>query len=269
LVAPDWLSGHLSDPQVQVIDVRNRADYMAGHITGAINVPVDATFGGGERSDRLAAVSDIRKLLSRSGVHQDKHLVLYDDGSFIHAARLFWVLEVFGQPRVSILNLGYPAWAGRDLPISAEVTIAEPSDYTPRIQPARMATALTTRVALNNPQVAIVDARAPDEYAGERSIAQRFGHIPGAINIPWSDNLQQGADGSRLASLDKLSTLYQEQLGDRQVIAYCNKGKQSALAYFVLRNLGYQVAAYDGSWYEWGNDPSLPIVNPQAGRSGQ
>jgi thiosulfate/3-mercaptopyruvate sulfurtransferase len=264
LVTPDWLQARLADPAIQLIDVRDRDHYQLGHIAGAINIPVDETFGAGERADRLAAVSDITDLFSRSGVRDDRHLVLYDDGSFTSAARLFWVLEVFGQQRVSVLNIGYRAWHAGKRPVSTEPPTVPATEYIARIQPEYMATALTTRVAMDNPAVVIVDTRATDEYAGKRSIAKRHGHIPGAINIPWSVNLRGGPEGTQIAPLDQLSALYRKQLGDRKVIAYCNKGKQSALAYFVLRNLGYQVAAYDGSWFEWGNDPQLPIVNPQA-----
>jgi thiosulfate/3-mercaptopyruvate sulfurtransferase len=77
--------------------------------------------------------------------------------------------------------------------------------------------------------------------------------------MPWDVNLEDGPDGPYLVSLERLEPLYRELIGDRSVIAYCNKGKQSALTYFVLRNLGYDVAAYDGSWHEWGNNPNLPI----------
>lgn len=259
LVESSWLQQRLGDASIQVIDVRSREDYQAGHIDQAISLPVDATFDSGERDGLLGGVSVVRDQLRRAGIRDDRQLVLYDDGSYIHAARMFWVLEVFGHEHVAILNIGYPAWQQLGLPTSDQATRLPESDFTPKIQPKRMATALTTRVATKNPRVLVLDARTEDEFLGRVTKAARAGRIPGAQSVPWSSNIEEGAYGPRLKPLATLAPMYRDIVGDQSVIAYCNKGKQSALTYFVLRSLGYDVAAYDGSWHEWGNSAHLPI----------
>ncbi|MDH3714681.1 MAG: sulfurtransferase [Gammaproteobacteria bacterium] len=253
-----WLRTNMARLDVVVVDSRESHEYAAGHITGAVSIPVAETFSSGARSDLLASISEIKELLRTAGVRNDDHIVLYDNGSFADAARVFWVFEVYGHEHISILNNGFEAWVKRGAPISTRSDTRQRSDYLPSVNPRRLATKLATRFAMQNDRIVLIDARTEAEYNGQESIASRHGHIPSARNVPASD-LIMGTE-PQFRPIDELADLFGDIPKDKQVITYCNKGKHAAMAYFTLRSLGYDVSAYDGSWYEWGNDLNLPIA---------
>lgn len=263
LVEASWLQKHIKDDKLTLIDTRHPDLYEQGHLPGAINLPVDDTFNPTDKSFLVAPISHIQKLFSQAGIKKDDHLVFYDHGNFIDAARAFWVFEIYGHQKLAILNMGYTGWVEQSLPISYTAHTRPVSNYVPTVLPQRLATKFSTRMGIENPDLVLVDVRTPEEYAGEKTIASRAGHIPNAINIPWDENLSGDGNDVRIVDLKKLGAQYDDLIGDRSVITYCNRGKQSALMYFVLRALGYNVAGYDGSWLEWGNDQRLPIIAPQ------
>ena len=260
---PDQVLKQIGTKNFVVIDVRPPEKYQEGHIDGSINIPVDNTFDKTNNVGLLAPISSIQDLFSKKGVTNEMELVLYDNGDFIHAARLFWVLEVFGHQKVSLLNSGYQGWVKQGLPVSRQIHELPPNNYVPAISSDRLATAFSTRLAIEDKNKTILDVRSPEEYLGKKSKSSRFGHIPRAINIPWDKVIDKSLEEPKLFELNKLSQIYGDIDKESRVIAYCNKGKQSGLTYFILRNLGYDVAAYDGSWSEWGNDSSMPIVGPE------
>ena len=253
-----WLKANLLRGDIAVVDTREAREFAAGHISGAVNIPVANTFSKDPRGDLLASISEIKELLRAAGIRNDDHIVLYDDGSFADAARVFWVLEVYGHEHISILNNGFQAWFKLRAPISTQEQPRKRSDYLPSVNPRRLATKFSTRFATRNDQVVLIDARSEAEYQGLESIASRHGHIPSARNVPASDLITGGEPQFR--PLDELASLFDDIPKNKQVITYCNKGKHAAMAYFTLRSLGYDVATYDGSWYEWGNDLNLPIA---------
>lgn len=254
------LARHEAD--LLLIDVRNSADYQHNHLPGAINLPAELTFNQKGDHTRIASLQQIRKLLSQLGVRNQDYLVLYDNGMLKNAAHVFWVLQTYGQKKISVLDSGINGWIADHNPLTQQVTTRPASNYIPSISTHRLATELATRLAMNNPYVAIIDARTHKEYLGLSSRAKRKGHIPHAINIPWSENLTHLTTVPHLKSWRALQSLYGMLHPNEQVIAYCNRGKESAVTYLVLRNLGYQVSVYDGAWLEWGNDEHLPIVDP-------
>ena len=261
-VSVNWLAKHLKDDHLLVIDTRPNASYKAGHIPRSVNVPVQATFNPDAPTDRVAPPLHIRKLFSQAGVSSDTQVVLYDDGGHIDAARVFWVLEVYGHNNVRLLDGGIAEWRKLSHSVSTGAESATPGDFHAVVQPERLATTLYMRNAIFDRNTVVIDARSAPEFQGELSITSRAGHIPNAINIPMSSNIENNTGLKKLKTTASLLNAYKNIEKSKKVITYCNRGKESALTYFVLRELGFDVAHYDGSWTEWSRDAQLPIEKP-------
>jgi thiosulfate/3-mercaptopyruvate sulfurtransferase len=259
LVEAQWLNQQLENETLQVVDVRPATAYLAGHIPGAVNIPMKKTFSPVPPLNHVGPVTYIQKLFGDAGISQDTTVVLYDDGEFADAGRVFWVFEVYGHRHIAVLNGGFVNWSQRGFSVSQDVPVPAPKKYVGLIQPERLATKLHTRLAVDDGNKIIIDARSVDEYAGKKSKASRFGHIANAVNVPWDRNLQQRNGVPLLRDRRELESLYEDFPRDKSIITYCNSGRRSSFTYFVLRYLGRDVSHYDGSWKEWGNDVKLPI----------
>lgn len=259
VVDTDWLQNYYKHHSVVVVDVRDISNYKEGHIPGAVNIPVQETFRTNSNIELVAPIGHIQELLSEAGIDNDTNIILYDDGEFVNAARVFWVLEVYGHKNLGILDGGLPLWTMKALPVSNTETVREPENYIPTIVPEILATKLSTRLAMDDSDKQIIDARSSDEYSGLKSATSRYGHIPNSVNIPSSLNYRNDNGINRIKPVEELNNIYKDIDSNKKVIAYCNKGKESALTYLILRRLGYRVSAYDGSWQEWSSDPKLPV----------
>ena len=263
LVDTDWLRQHLHDDKLRIVDTRERPVYLKGHIPGAVNIPAQETFNPAPPRDRVANLHHIRQVFRRAGINSGQTVVIYGDSGYIDAGRVFWVFEVYGHKQVKFLDGGFPAWRQQQHPVSTQVPEVEPGNYIPAVEPERLTTLLDMRLALEDDSKFILDARTTEEYLGKKSKARRFGHIPKATSIPAVQNFVKRNGVQMLKPREEVARLYAAVPKDRKVYAYCNRGKESSLTYTLLRQLGYDVAHYDGSWYEWGNDENLPIVKPQ------
>lgn len=256
------LNQALATQQYAILDARATTDYRKGHIVGAQNFPIDWTYERKKENGRIIEPGRIQIILRNLGLDVNTPIVVYDDGALVDAARLFWTLEVYGFKQVKILNVGFDTWLSQDYPTTTEVPKVAASQYVPVINHQRLATKFATQIATKNPNQLIIDARPNPAYLGEMSSAKRYGHIPKAINIPASHNLAQDDEFKSLQSVDALKKVYQAIPKDKKIILYCAIGRISSANYLALRELGYDVANYDASWKEWGNDFNLPIINP-------
>jgi len=242
LVDAVWLEAHLGDGNLRIVDmVTERNDYWRGHIPGAVYLNVDdARVKVPAGGYRLPTAEEGARLVSDLGIGPDTHVVIYDDSGGLHAARLFFTLDTLGHHAVSLLDGGIQAWRRAKLLVTSEVR--------------------RVRDRLSDPTLVLVDTRSPAEYAGKDVRARRGGHIPGAINIEWEQNLRP--DGT-FRSADELRAMYAAQAvtPDKTVVTYCQTHHRAAHTYFVLRLLGYpRLVGYDRSWSEWGNRDDLPIA---------
>ena len=262
VVEVDWLRVNRSNTQLLIIDVRDSDAYAAGHIAGAVNVPVNKTFTNEKSHSMVAPISAIQTIFTNAGISSDSDIVLYDGGQYVDAAREFWVLEVYGHKHVSILNGGFKFWQKIGYEISQSIPNLPVGQFIPTIVPEILSTKFTTRLAINDASKQLIDVRTPEEYEGLKSKTSRYGHIPTAINMPVSINYTSVDGINRIRPIADLKNIYHNIDADKKIITYCNKGKDSALTYFVLKRLGYNVSAYDGSWFEWSNDFDLPVISP-------
>lgn len=259
IVEREWLAEHIHDPHLRIIDVREPQNFQQGHIAGAVNLPYPLLF---DQHFNLPPLSKLQTLLSEAGVDANKKIVVLDHGGFKWAARLVWTLHVLGHTEAGLLNVGYGHWPEGMFEISQQPTEVEKTQFISRVDSKRMKSYLDTLVASQQANHFILDARPESQFLGLTSLAERAGHIPGALNFPAINNSLGTGMSAQLLEFDELAHLYKDLPKDQDIILYCNDGASAAINYVILQALGYRASVYEGSWVEWGNNPSLPISNP-------
>jgi len=272
VVSTAWLAAHLNDPKVVVLHVaRERAHFDEGHIPGARFVgwgEITATRDG--VPNELAPVADLQKLFERLGIGDDGRIVLYGDNSGLAAARAYFTLDYLGHGgRAALLDGGLEKWKAERRTTTTDMVEPRTARFTPRVR----ASAVTnldvvrdlswTATNVTSPSVVLIDARPVDEYTGAKpgDGVPRGGHIPGAANVFWMQNVVS-RENPALRSEAKLRKLYEEAgaLNGRTIVTYCRTGGQASHTYFTLKYLGYDVVMYDGSFFEWSNTEGTPVV---------
>jgi thiosulfate/3-mercaptopyruvate sulfurtransferase len=269
LVETDWVAEHLDDDSIRIVEVdENPALYAEGHIPGAIGFDWRKDLQDQVERDFLSP-DEFGKLMGSRGISNDHTVVLYGDRNNWFAAYTYWYFLYYGHDKVKLINGPREKWIAEDretetgTPSHPEASFdAKPPDEAIRARRDEVQSALDSDTSL-------VDVRSPQEFSGEliamagyeQEGAQRSGHIPGGISVPWAQAVEE--DGT-FKSADELRELYSSKgvLQDgKPVIAYCRIGERSAHTWFVLHELlGVDdVENYDGSWTEWGNMVDVPI----------
>ncbi|GAA1099152.1 sulfurtransferase [Tsukamurella spumae] len=267
LVSADWAEQNLDTPGVVFVEVdEDTSIYDDNHIKGAVRLDWRKDLQDPIRRDFLDQ-DGFSALLSERGIGNDDTVVLYGGNNNWFAAYAYWYFKLYGHQDVKLLDGGRKKWELDGRPLSTDAVtrpattyVAKPVDLSLR--------AFRDEVIDSIGKKNLIDVRSPDEFSGKISApahlpqeqAQQRGHVPGAINIPWSTTANE--DGT-FKSDDALAALYAEKGFDdtKETIAYCRIGERSSHTWFVLQEiLGKKnVKNYDGSWVEYGSLVGAPI----------
>ncbi len=271
LVSADWLEQNLEDPQVRVIEVSVIPGvFERGHIPGAVNFVWHTDFVDTVSRD-IVSLERFTELAQAAGINSDTTVVIYGDNNNWFAAWGAWIFNLYGFENVHLLDGGRVKWEADGRPLSTDAAAYEPGNVTFAEANADLRALLPEVLAVVEGEVpgTLVDIRGPAEYNGEifapegvQELSVRAGHIPGAVNVPWGQNVRE--DGT-FKSVEELRALYAGLGidGSTPLVTYCRIGERAALTWFVLHELlGYDAALYDGSWTEYGNSVGVPIENP-------
>ncbi|WP_285501583.1 sulfurtransferase [Actinokineospora sp. NBRC 105648] len=267
LVSAAWAEENLTAPGVVFVEVDEDASaYDTGHIPGAVKVDWKQDLQDPVRRDFVDRAG-FEKLLSARGIGNDDTVILYGGNNNWFAAYAYWYFKLYGHSSVKLLDGGRKKWELDGRPLDAEAVTRDETTYTAQEQDLSVRAFRDEAVAAINTKN-LVDVRSPDEFSGKLAApahlpqeqAQVKGHIPTALNVPWSKAANE--DGT-FKSNDELRELYKEAGLDesKATIAYCRIGERSSHTWFALRELlGYQdVKNYDGSWTEYGSLVGVPV----------
>ena len=275
LVSTAWLEERLQDENLRIVELRGKvlpptdppphylsdaAGYRTSHIPNALFVDwlVDIVEPGSPSND-IAPPERFAALMSRLGIGNGHQVIAYDNLASMLAGRMRWALRYYGHGDVRVLDGGWERWLAEGRPVSTIVPQFEPTTYETQVDASLIATADDILAALTAGDIQLIDVRSPAEYAGETSRAKTAGHIPGAISAPWQLML---ADDKTVRPAIELREQLDElgiNLQAKDTVLYCNSGVSATVGMLAMEIAGAEnLRLYDGSWTDWGNNPSTP-----------
>jgi thiosulfate/3-mercaptopyruvate sulfurtransferase len=251
-VSADWVVERIDSPDFLLLDPRRPMKYLQGHLKNAVNLPVFRAFGA---DGKLLPPDELARWVGAAGLDQQRTPVIYDSPEGQNAAMLAWILEYLGRADAHMLDVFFERWVAEKREVFYKPVETVPRTFIPRVNPQIRVTLDELRSGARDK---LIDFRSQEEYTGERDMDGKPGHIPGAMNIVWRD--LGGPSQAVLAPREKIEQLLTAagvSRGDH-IVAYCRTGPRAALGYLALRQYGYQVRLYDGSYVEWARS-GLPV----------
>ncbi len=274
ILSPKQLHDYLGESGLVIIDSRFElsdpswgfSEYQQGHIPGAVYADMNKDLSGKVTPQTgrhpLPDPEDFIRKAGEWGINLRKQVVVYDQDGGAYASRLWWLLRTYGHEAVAVLDGGLPAWIEGGYPLSTRAESPHPVEFEGIPDPNQWVTTKEMESLLNDPSFIFIDSRSPERFRGEiEPVDQVAGHIPGAINRYYGDNLS--SDGLLLLK-DQLNQAFSDLLGELspdRIVTYCGSGVTSCHHLLAMEIAGlYGAKLYVGSWSEWIRDPSRPIM---------
>ncbi|MCL1474212.1 sulfurtransferase [Argonema antarcticum A004/B2] len=263
VVSPQWLSEHLDDPQIVIVDCRfSLADtelgplqYQTSHIQGShyLDLNDDLSSPVGKHGGRhpLPNPVELAKKLAAIGINSQETLVVaYDDSRFAFASRLWWLLRYLGHDKVALLDGGWKSWLSAGYPVTDALAMPKQGKFLPEVRSHFVVDIDTVKDRKDLPEVVLVDSRESDRYRGEREpIDPIAGHIPSAVNYPWQDVTDEV---SRVLPVTEQKRRWSGLENAQEIMVYCGSGVTACVNLLSLEMAGIHTGKlYAGSWSDW------------------
>jgi len=272
------LRERMDDPNLRIVDARfvltdppaGRAAYAGGHLPGAVYLHLDEDLSSPVRPDGihgrhpLPDPETFAARLGALGIGDEHDVVAYDDAGGAFAVRVWWLLRWLGRPNVRVLDGGLQAWLEAGGDVTTDVPDHPPARSTAHPIDAMVIDAEALRDRLEDPETWIVDARAGERFRGETEpLDRKAGHVPGALNRPFTENLD---DEGRFLSPAALRARFEELAEAREIVCYCGSGVTGAHDVLAIEEAGLGLPTlYAGSWSDWSSRPDYPVATGDEG----